>query len=458
MICVLDAARADHFGCYGYPRDTTPNVDALARDGVVFRQHFTTYPLTAPATASLFTGLYPDTHLMMQRWALPRGTFTLAAGLKAAGWRTAIFSSNPSASPEVGLGEGSDEVIPPRSLAPPAGEPHGRGGQVQTDLPPTGTWSQPEPLTRAFAEWLDDRPAGRAAKGRPSRFFAYLHLLPPHTPYAAPEAFMQAVVKKKAPITARGRYEFPQTAPSRMAAKRYSPERWADLYDANLRWGDWGAGEVVKTLRVRGLLDHTLLIVTADHGEAFGEHGYVYHMHGVYDELVHIPLVMRFPGPPGRRPIGEVSALTQTVDLLPTICDLYQVPYPRDRVQGRSLVPLLDGEQASVRGYVFATSQNMWPTYLVRDTRWSLMLYAGGELRSLFDLPRDPGERRDVIAAHPDVVAKMTAAFQSFARTQARPLTEFVSPGATASPAPAAKGPKLSGKTRRELKALGYVE
>ena len=451
VICVLDAARADHFGCYGYPRDTTPNLDRLARESVIFREHFSTCSSTKPSTASLFTGLYPDAHRIVERGALEEGVFTLAGGLKAAGWHTALFSSNVNASPEVGLGAGFEVVVPARS---------GGVGKGETDLPegspvgatPEGTpWDKPEWLTEAFAKWLAER--------RPSRFFAYIHLLPPHTPYEAPEALMRAVVKKKAPPIARGRFEFPATAPTGMSMRdrqRYALDKWADLYDANLRWGDWGAGEVVRALRERGLLDNTLLIITADHGEAFGEHGYLYHMHGVYGELVHIPLVMRFPG--RRRLVGEVSALTQTVDLLPTICDLYQVPYPRKHVQGSSLLPVLDGEKRDVRDYVFATSEMVWPSYLISDSQWSLILYRGGKMKALYNLGDDPGERRNVIAAHPEVLVKMTAAFESFARTQGRPISDFASPLAAAAPEPRQPGHKLSEKTRRELKALGYVE
>jgi arylsulfatase A-like enzyme len=436
VICVLDAARADHFGCYGYQRDTTPVVDELAKESVVFRNHFSTCSATQPSTASLLTGLYPDTHLSQPHQGLDPGIFTVAQALRAVGVPSLLFTSNLVASPDTGLDAGLEQVFPPAGNRDAAGEPAGEA------------WRTPEGLTRAFGKWLKQKPKGR--------FLAYLHLLPPHTPYGAPEKLVTAVTKRPLPPIPRFGYPFPEAAPSysfRGGRLGESP----DLYDANLRWADWGVGEVIRLLRKRGLLDNTLLIVTADHGEAFGEHGYVFHALAVYDEFVHIPLVIRFAG--RQRLVGEVTALTQTVDLLPTICDLYQAPCAKE-VQGHSLVPLLDGEKGALRDHVFAVAvgpKDNWPSYVVRDSQWALFLYRGGTLRALYDLSRDPAQSRNVIADHPDTAAQMVTAFRAFAHTQKRSLDEFLSPQAAAAQPEPPRRP-LSDKARRELKALGYLE
>jgi len=441
VICVLDAARADHVGSYGYPRDTTPNLDKLGEESVIFRNHFSTYPSTKPSTASLFTGLYPDTHRIMQGKALDKSGATLAQRLKEAGFHTALFSSNAVASPEVGIGADFEEVF-----ANSAGRGEAKGGPI---TPSAGdAWRTPEGLTEVFGRWL-------SKEGR-SRFFAYCHFLPPHTPYDAPEE-VQAWFAAQQPVAVRqGHFEFPETRPPYGRDRMLPPQEWVNRYDANLRWADWGVGEVVRLLRERGLLDNTLLIVTSDHGEAFGEHGYVFHAHAVYDEFVHIPLVMRFPGQ--QRVIGEVSALTQTVDLAPTVLDLWEVPYERSEIQGSSLLPLVTGEKRKVRDHVFATCGEPWPSYLVRDAAWSLLLYRGGKLRALYDLRNDPGQTRNVVAEHAETAATMTAAFRQFARTQGRPLTEFTSSRAVAPPATGTPENRLPSSTRRELKALGYLE
>ena len=439
VICVLDAARADHVWSYGYPRETTPNIDKLAGESVVFRNHFSTYPSTKPSTASLFTGLYPDTHRIMGGKTPDKSEVTLAQWLKGAGFHTAFFSSNAVASPEVGIGADFERIF----VNPSAG---GKARSEHISLSTSEAWRRPEGLTEVFGRWL-------SKEGR-SRFFAYCHFLPPHNPYDAPEE-VKAWFAAQEPIAVQRRsFEFPETRPAYGRDKALPPQEWVNWYDANMRWADWGVGEVVRLLRERGLLDNTLLIVTSDHGEAFGEHGYIYHSHAVYDEFVHIPLVMRFPGK--QRLVGEVTALTQTVDLAPAILDLWQIPYERERIQGSSLLPLLTGEKRKVRDYVFATCSEPWPSYLVRDTAWSLLLYRGGKLRALYDLRNDPGQTRNVIAEHAQTAAKMTAAFQQFARTQGRPLTEFTWSRAAA-PATEAPQGKLSEATRRELKALGYL-
>ncbi len=123
------------------------------------------------------------------------------------------------------------------------------------------------------------------------------------------------------------------------------------------------------------MLERTLLVVTSDHGEAFGEHGYLWHERGVYDELVRVPLLVRLPG--GELP-GEITALTQSIDLLPTVFDLIEVPYPRQGVQGRSLLPVMAGLADRAHDYVFCRSDGKPHSYLVRSLDWALILYFTG--------------------------------------------------------------------------------
>jgi arylsulfatase A-like enzyme len=437
VICVLDATRADRVGCHGYPRETTPSIDHLAGESLVFESHFTPIPSTKPATASLFTGLYPDSHGLIGGGVGEGSLFTLAKGFKAAGFRTAFFTSNLIASPEMGVGTDFEQVF-----GKPSGEEGGRAKQPDRDF-----WRTPEGLTQAFGRWL--------AREGESPFFAYCHFLPPHNPYNAPDVHKRFLTEARPAPVRRGRLEFREAAPPYGNIQPYQPREWADLYDANLRWADWGIGEVVRLLRERGLLENTLLVVTSDHGEAFGEHGYIFHSHAVYDEFVHIPLLIRFPG--RQRLVGRVAALTQTVDLLPTVCDLYGIDYPGESVQGSSLLPLLDGSGGALRDYAFASSVGPWPTYLVRDAQWSLMLFRGGTLQALYDLQRDPKQTTNLIDEHRDTAARMTAALEEFAGMQGRSLAELLAPRETDDSEPAGPGSKLSDETRRELKALGYL-
>ena len=434
VICSLDAARADHFGCYGYERETTPSIDRLAEESVVFRQHFTQHVTTKPSVSSLMTGQYPDTHLAYGNRKLAEGTFTLARGLEAAGFRTVLFSSNPNASPGTGLGLDFQESYD------------------QTDVEPlVGGWEEltkPEPLLALIESWLK--------KNGRKRFFAYVHLDPPHQPYLQP-GWMTKLFQGKQPIGFKeGEFAFPVEDRKMLATCLHPPlPEWINLYDANLRYGDWAVGELEKALREAGVFEKTVFIVTADHGEAFGEHGYLWHERGVYDELTHVPLVMRLPG--GARAVEEAEALTQTVDLLPTVCDLLGVRYPREAVQGRSFLPVMAGLEDRVHEHVFSRSDGKPPSYLVRSGEWALMLWGNGKWRALYDLRADPGQRRNVIAERPEAAAEMVEAFREFAMGQRRPPVDFLRPGAKLPPLPEDEEVEMTPELRRQLRALGYV-
>ena len=434
VICVIDAARADHVGCYGYPRETTPNIDRLAGESVRFGEHFAQYASTKCSTASLFTSQHADTHLAYERRPLMEGAFTLATGLEAAGFRTVMFSSNPNAAPDTGLGLDFQEVYDQRHVEP----------LVES-------WEQfthPQPLLTLIESWL--------AKHRRQRFFAYIHFDPPHQPYLQPEAMTELFAGEQPPGFQRGPYEFPVGDREVLAGSLHPalPE-WINLYDANLRFADWAVGELEGLLREAGVFDNTVLLVTSDHGEAFGEHGYIWHERGVYDELVHIPLLMRLPGGAGA---SEIGALTQTIDVLPTVFDLCEIACPREGIQGTSLIPLMAGLEDAANDSVISRSDGDPPSYLVRSQEWSFILYGNGTWRSLHDLRVDPGQRRNVIADHPEVVEEMVATFREFAATQARPPVEFLDPEARPLPLPNVNQTALTPEARRQLRALGYVE
>ena len=229
-----------------------------------------------------------------------------------------------------------------------------------------------------------------------------------------------------------------------------------DLYDGNLRYADWAVGELERMLRTAGLFENTVFVITSDHGEAFGEHGYKGHGFSAYDESIHIPLVMTLPG--SGRPVARVSGLTQTIDLLPTIFDLFETPYPREGVQGRSLLPLMAGEAEEVNDRVFARAEGQPPSYLVRDNRSALLLYRGGKLRALYDLEQDPRQVHNVIDEQPERAAQLTEAFRTFARAQVAPPLDFVDADAPPPQLPKVDEVKVTEEMRRGLKALGYVK
>ncbi len=433
---MIDAARADHLGCYGYPRGTTPNIDAIAEESQVFTRHFCQATQTKPSTASLFTSQYPHTHLTLLNRGVEQSTLTIARGLAAAGFQTALFSSNVNASPEVGLGHRFQE-----SYARP---------EVQKVLRGKETQRSPEPLLRLFRGWLRER-------GN-SRFFAYVHLLPPHRPYAQPGA-MTDLFKGRQPPGFRedkytpGEFDFPITRPIETGLPPL-PE-WINLYDANLRYGDWAVGEIVSLLREYGVFDNTVFVVTSDHGEAFGEHGFVLHGPPIHDEVSHIPLLIRIPG----RMAGQrIDALTESIDLLPTVFDLLEVPYPEEGIQGRSLLPLIAGDTDKVRDHVFTRSAEDAGKYMVRGLDHSLLLFGNGKWRALYDLETDPEQRHNVMADQPAVADELLEVFRAFVGEQRLPPVNFLDPSVEEPPLPAAGTVEVSPELRKELRALGYLD
>jgi arylsulfatase len=440
LIVVIDAARADHVGCYGYRRDTTPNLDRLAQESFVFEQHFAPYSQTLPTTVSLLTGLHPDTHLARGRNLTDEDLWTLEKGLSKRGYRTAFFSSNPVASPLYGVGTDFETICAAQR------HPTAKGEQGSEAAHSTDPYATPEGLLDAFRGWLSSQTE--------APFLAYLHFLPPHIPYLAPEDCKREFADREPPGAWQGDFVFPQIEPRERGREPPPLREWVNLYDANLRWADSAVGRVEQLLREGGMLEDTLLIVTSDHGEAFREHGYKFHGRGVFDELLHIPLIVRLPGE--TPPAGRFQALTQTVDLLPTILDLLGEPR-FSALQGRSLAPVFEGGQPEPLPFVFATCGGT-ESYLVRNQTHALILFEGGVHRALYDLAQDPRQTRNVLTEQPEVAERMVAAFRQFTLSQRRPRLDFIDPKAEVVPLASARKVKLTQEQRRALEVLGYVD
>jgi len=447
LICVLDAARPDHFGAYGYPRDTTPNFDALAKGGLLFTEHFCQFASTTPSTVSLLTSQYPDTHgvyhasgenVIRERMNDRRSHITLEAGMKSAGLDTYLFSGNPAASPAMGVGDDFDVTFPPKG-----------GDRDQQIAYCRQARTSPQVVIRSITRTLRERDG--------KRFVADVHFLPPHRPDLAPEELAAQFRGKQPPAYHSGQPAFTQVASERSGdVPNLVDAELVNTYDANLKWADSALGELIAFLKQRGEFENTLLIVTADHGEALGEHAYKWHVTCPYDEALRIPLLVKLPGP--TPPVGRVGALTETVDLLPTLFDLRQIAYPKDKVQGRSLLPLLTGQTPAVRAYGFSQTAGHYPCQVVHDLRYSLLLYKGGKLQALYDLAWDPRQRRNLIAELPDQATLMKQVFLGFAKSQRYPPLDFIDPKYRPGLFTRPEQGKLSEEMRRELRSLGYLE
>lgn len=394
LLVSLDTTRADRIGCYGYPQARTPRLDALAANGLRFSQATTVAPLTLPAHASLMTGSFPAAHGVRDNggFYLGEDRVTLAEWLRERGYRTGGFIGAFVLDRRWGIAQGFDRYFDDFDLS------KFEGGGGMDSVQRRGD----EVVARAL-EWLD-------AVGV-SPFFAWVHLYDPHTPYAAPEPFA-------------GR--FPRTP--------------SGAYDAEIAWTDSLVGRLVDRLAAERRLDRTVVVVVGDHGEALGGHREQTHGFFVYDETIHVPLILAGPGV-GR---GVVRDPVRIVDVLPTVLELLGVP-PLPQAQGTSLLPLARGERRDLP----ALAESWYPRYhygwselvAFREGRYKLIR---APRRELYDLEADPRETRNLAEAEPQRADALAASLEGF-------LTRF-------SREEAARGPQaIDSETAERLQALGYV-
>jgi arylsulfatase A-like enzyme len=425
LFIVLDAGRADHFGAYGYARPTTPHIDRLAREGVVFERAFTPAVYTLGAMASVWTSQYPDRHHADLSFAarLPADRLTLAELLGAQGIHTAGFVSNTIAGAFNGFDRGFSEFH-----------------EVWRDQ----ATSAADGVARTVPPWL----AAHADR----RFFAYVHFREPHCPYDPPPPFdTRFGPDGPIPREARGACG-PGTwvidvNQGRRALAPAERDHLVRLYDGNLAFADDVVGKIRAALETAGLLERTVVIVTADHGEGLFEHGWIGHNVELYEEAMHVPLVVRFPAGKGPPAGTRVSGLADLLDVAPTIADLFGAlgRGASDRqFHGASLLDALSGTE----GEAAILSRTIWerPRYARRDAESKFIYDTRTGAEELYDLVGDPGEKRNLVVADP-----LRAAW---AREELHHWIASVARGAAAGTvAPA----RMTREQCENLKAMGYL-
>ena len=293
LLISIDTLRADHLGAYGFARPTTPAIDAVAREGVLFKNARTPVPMTLPAHVSMLTGTLPPTHGLRDNMQsrLPDASLTLAEMLKARGFTTGAVVSSFVLDRRFGTSQGFDRYDDQFQEVHKIGDLNERKGNE---------------ATRVATAWLESH------KERP--FFLFVHLYDPHDPYEPPEPFAS---------------------------------QWSEHpYEGEVAFADHCVGQVLEKLRQLGLYDDTLIVITGDHGEMLGEHGELNHGFFIYEGALRVPLVMRVPrSPAGSR---QVDIPVSLIDIVPTVLSLVGAPVPKE-VQGTDLSPWLAGRGAGGR-------------------------------------------------------------------------------------------------------------
>lgn len=426
ILLVLDTVRADHLSPYGYSRPTAPNLARLAAEGTLYENAAAAAPWTLPSHASLFTGLPARVHgTDGNHMTLAPHFDTLAEKLQRAGYRTAGFSNNVWTNDVSGLKQGFDHFEEMWH------EHKSRGKNITLDEPGLDTGAGK--TNERILSWLDGRTDERP-------FFVFVNYFEPHMPYRPTSPFDDDFLP-------------PGVAASDLKRLRsfYSPQEYAyiigvptiriddqvlatliGLYDGEIAYVDAMVGKLVEALRARKVLDDTLIVVTSDHGEHFGEHHMLEHKFSLYEPLLHVPLIVRAPG----RVAANLRIRTpvQSADVFGTVLAIAGVEGGTSRVLPRQA--LTAAEEARQRSF----SELEYPTIFldvarrkfsgfdiqrlerslvsVRGPRFKLIAGSDGSLE-LYDLRADPGESRNIAAAEPAVVAELRMALDDFLRRAA---------------------------------------
>jgi arylsulfatase A-like enzyme len=318
LVIIVDTLRADHVSSYGYSRPTSPNLDRIAQGGVLFANAFSTSSWTKPSHASLVTGRYVYEHGADAYKSLDDRYPTIAEALRARGYRTGAFSANVGAfNRRLGFGRGFihfEDYY--RSIGDVAiSTVYGR--VIETYILHHGLGFEGElgrkwatDIDRSVLRWID------RDRGRP--FFAFLNYYDPHAPYVPPQPYRSKFSQLKNPGGLINTYWDMQHIYVPMTPEQLQGE--IDAYDGTIAYVDNYIGQLLAELQKRGLAEDTLVVITADHGELFGEHGLLEHTNSLYREVLHVPLIFWWPGhiPEGKR----IEVPVSNVALPPTLLDL----------------------------------------------------------------------------------------------------------------------------------------
>lgn len=436
VLIVLDTVRADHLGLHGYPRATSPQIDSLAQESILFDNAYTVMPHTLPSHLALFTSRYPRELGVLSNGQIYEGKSKLLPEiLQENGYSTAAFVSGLPVHSRFGLNRGFETY-------------HDGDG-----------WKTPGDSTlEAFSDWLSEAPT------RP--FFAWVHLYDAHVPYSPPAEMLSRfqvddtletwVRQKQIEIQPEWGQSIDSTTirkkPSRAGNNPFLEN--LNFYDAEVRHADNIAGRIVNLLRQRGLLDSTILILTSDHGEGLGEHDYYFHGLYLYEEQIRIPLLIRLPS--GKAGGTRFNGLVSILDIGPTLVDLLGVEADNG-FRGMSLATTMEEiDERALKGrrLYFESREYRQKSPRVdasisrarrfgtRDKRWKAILSMDDDLE-LYDLTKDPEEQINLADKNKAQAAKHRALIENW--------MEAIVPPDNVEP------PQLTDEEKRRLRSLGYA-
>ncbi len=422
LVYLIDTLRADHLSCYGYERETSPHIDALADDGVLFERAYSQAPWTRPSIATLMTGLLYSFHGAGKTSGLAPELLTLPELLHQAEYNTAAFIANAQIH---GLGlnfvQGFQSFT---AVDENAGQ--SRAGEVLDQVYP----------------WLD-------ANGD-TPFFLYVHTIDPHAKYDPPAetagTFNKGYEGKLNPKVTGSR-----SLEALMPLSDTDVQYVIDLYDEEILYNDLEFGRLVQKLKDLGLYEDTAILVISDHGEEFGEHGQFGHGGRLWDTLLQVPMVLKLPGEDRARGI-RVEDPVRLMDVYPTLASMLDAPFPAGTCQGTDLSSMWKSESLPEPLSIIAEEQPELRCLVLDGVKVIQQNYDNEhkpEVRHLFDLRKDPGEFSDLAAEYPDraenFVSHLLGHLQGYRAAGFEPINNILDV-------------RLTEENMEALRALGYIE
>jgi arylsulfatase A-like enzyme len=432
VVLLIDTLRESKVHAY-YPktRVKTPAIDEFASQGVLFERPQSPENWTKPAVASVLTSLHPATHKTKEDASkLPKSALMLSEVYKKAGFKTASFIANGYVSNAFGFDQGWDHYT----------------NYIRE--------SRNTNASNVFGEaqgWIE--------KNKDGRFFVYIQTIDPHVPYDPPAEFLQMYDPEPYSGQVKNRrthlmLDEAKKNPGKYTFTKRDKERIEALHDGEISYHDEYFGKFLVKLRELGLDENTLIVVTSDHGEEFQEHGSWGHGHSVYQELLGVPLMFRWPGViPANARIGPVVS---TMDIAPTVLEATRVPIP-EQFEGRSLLGFMRGDWPV--GPHVAFSDFLDHRRVIRGGDWK-MIIRGNLSHVIFDLANDYWEKQELDGSkHPIAQRYLRTLHGQFlgAQDRSRWLAASASSSATKRPGLTEEKQEMTPELCRQLVALGYI-
>ncbi len=419
LLMVVDALRADHLPCYGYQRNTAPNISRLAERGILFEKAISQAPWTKPSIASLLSSLYPHNHKAIDtKDVLPLEITTLTEELNTNGYYTYAIQTNTWIKSLQQFNQGFDEYLEFRSTRCAANK-----------------------IADLFLTFLDDM------EKRHSKFFAYLHFMDIHIPYNAPEEYNSRFVDEnyKGQLNRSQFRKLNAVRKGRLRLSAADKKHVINLYDAQISFVDDQVQRILDKLERLGLMENTIIILLADHGEEFWEHEGLEHGHSMYNELLRVPLILYCPQSGVNN--KKVEQVIRLIDIYPTLMEILGLRTDV-KLMGSDISQILFSEQeknlnlvAFSEGLLYGNEQKALQTaYFKLIKRMETNTY------EFYDLRKDPKEKLNIYERQNRLkrLNKFKRLLSQYIKSQSKTYKRTQK--------------EIDEETKKQLKSLGYIK